>query len=72
MTSYFVYNPLLNTMGMCWIDLNMTKIVEQYIKINPWYPYLQIIKFDGDWRDYDEIGLLEIAKKQCKGEKNYD
>ena len=66
MTSYFVYNLLLNTMGMCWIDPNMTKRVEQYIKINPWYPYLQIIKFDGDWRDYDEIGLLEIAKKQCK------
>lgn len=35
MTSYFVYNPLLNTMGMCWIDPNMTKRVEQYIKINP-------------------------------------
>lgn len=66
MTSYFVYNPLLNTMGMCWIDPDMTKRVEQYIKINPWYPYLQIIKFDGDWRDYDEIGLLEIAKKQCE------
>ena len=66
MTSYFVYNPLLNTIGMCWIDPNMTKRVEQYIKINPWYPYLQIIKFDGDWRDYDEIGLLEIAKNQCK------
>ena len=68
MTSYFVYNPLLNTMDMCWIDPNMTKRVEQYIKINPWYPYLQIIKFDGDWRDYDEIGLLEIAKNQCKVE----
>ena len=68
MTSYFVYNPLLNTMGMCWIDQNTTKRVEQYIKINPWYPYLQIIKFDGDWRDYDEIGLLEIAKNQCKVE----
>ena len=53
-------------MGMCWIDPNMTKRVEQYIKINPWYPYLQIIKFDGDWRDYDEIGLLEIAQNQCK------
>ena len=66
MTSYFVYNPLLNTIGMCWIDPNMTKRVEQYIKINPWYPYLQIIKFDGDWRDYDEIELLEIAKNQCK------
>ena len=68
MTSYFVYNPLLNTMDMCWIDPNMTKRVEQYIKINPWYPYLQIIKFDGAWRDYDEIGLLEIAKNQCKVE----
>lgn len=68
MTSYFVYNPLLNTMDMCWIDPNMTKRVEQYIKVNPWYPYLQIIKFDGDWRDYDEIGLLEIAKKQCEVE----
>ena len=68
MTSYFVYNPLLNTMDMCWIDPEMTKRVEQYIKINPWYPYLQIIKFDGDWRDYDEIGLLEIAKNQCKVE----
>ena len=66
MTSYFVYNPLLNTMDMCWIDPDITKRVEQFIKINPWYPYLQIIKFDGDWRDYDEIGLLEIAKKQCK------
>lgn len=66
MTSYFVYNPLLNTMDMCWIDPNITKRVEQYIKIDPWYPYLQIIKFDGDWRDYDEIGLLEIAKKQCE------
>ena len=53
---------------MRWIDPNMTKRVEQYIKINPWYPYLQIIKFDGDWRDYDEIGLLEIAKNQCKVE----
>lgn len=68
MTSYFVYNPLLNTMGMCWIDSNITKRVEQSIKINPWYPYLQIIKFDGDWRDYDEIRLLEIAKNQCEVE----
>lgn len=68
MTSYFVYNLLLNTMVMCWIDPDITKRVEQSIKINPWYPYLQIIKFDGDWRDYDEIGLLEIAKKQCKAE----
>ena len=68
MTSYFVYNSLLNTMGMCWIDPNMTIRVEQYIKINPWYPYLQIIKFDGDWRDYDKIGLLEIAKNQCEVE----
>lgn len=66
MTSYFVYNPIVNTISMCWIDPNMTKRAEQYIKINPWYPYLQIIKFDGDWRDYDEIGLLEIAKNQCK------
>ena len=68
MTSYFVYNPLFNTIGMCWIDPNMTKRVEQYIKVNSWYPYIQIIKFDGDWRDYDEIGVLEIANKQCKVE----
>ena len=51
---------------MRWIDPNMTKRVKQYIKVNPWYPYIQIIKFDGDWRDYDEMGLLEIAKNQCK------
>ena len=68
MTSYFVYNPLLNTMSMCWIDPNMTKRVEQYIKINPWYPYLQNIKFDGNWRNNDEIELHEIAKNQCKVE----
>ena len=68
MTSYFVYNPLFNTIGMRWIDPNMTKRVEQYIKVNPWYPYIQIIKFDGDWRDYDEIKLLEIAKNQCEVE----
>ena len=55
-------------MGMRWIDPNMTKRVEQYIKVNPWYPYIQIIKFDGDWRDYDEIKLLEIAKNQCEVE----
>lgn len=66
MTSYFVYNSLLNTMGACWIDPNMTKRVEQYTKVSQWYPYMQIIKFDGDWRDYDEIGLLEMAKKQCE------
>ena len=68
MTSYFVYNPLFSTMGMRWIHPNMTKRVEQYIKVNPWYPYIQIIKFDGDWRDYDEIELLEITKNQCEVE----
>lgn len=66
MTSYFAYNTVLDTIGMCWIDPDITKRAEQFIKLNPWYPYIQIIKFDGDWRDYDEIGLIEIAKKQCE------